>query len=97
MMCNKQNKARLKKILKLYEAEKIPLKDKLIHIHFLMNNCDWDAAKYEKDDFYGYIIFNGDTANAEWGHFSLSDLKALKNLDWVEVTCETEESWQAKT
>jgi hypothetical protein len=96
-MCSETKKERLKKILKLYETEKIPLKGKLIHIHFLMNNCDWYSAKYEKDDFWGYVIFNGDTTNAEWGHFSLTQLKALKNVDWIEVTCETEERWQAKT
>ena len=35
-MWNEPSKERLAKIPRLYETERIPLKDKLIHLHFLL-------------------------------------------------------------
>jgi len=93
-MWNEPSKARLTKIPKLYETEEIPLKDKLIHLHFFIGDCDWYVAEYENDRFWGYVILNGDTLNAEWGYFSFNDLKNIKIHGWTEIDCEPEKNWK---
>ena len=93
-MWNTPSKERLAKIPKLYETEHIPLKDKLIYLHFFIAGCDWYIAEYDGNDlFWGFAILNNDHHNAEWGYISFNELKALK-LKWLEVDCETEEVWQ---
>ena len=95
-MWNTPTKQRLAKIPKLYETENVPLKDKLIHLHFFIAGCDWYVAEYEGEDtFFGYSILNGDQEMAEWGYISFDELKELK-LKWLEVDCETEEAWHVR-
>ena len=93
-MWNEPSEARLAKIPKLYETENIPLKDKLIYLHFFIGGCDWYAAEYEDDRFWGYVILNEDILNAEWGYFSFNDLKNIKISGCLEIDCETEKCWR---
>lgn len=96
-MWNEPSKERLAKIPKLHETENIPLADKLIYLHFFIAGSDWFIAEYDGDDlFWGYAILNGDYINAEWGYISFSELKAIKINEWLEVDCETEESWKIR-
>lgn len=68
----------LSKVPKLYGTESVPVKDKLIHLHFFIGGCDWFVAEYDGEDlFFGYAILNGDLDNAEWGYISFSELKEL--------------------
>jgi hypothetical protein len=53
-MWNEPDKEQLLKIPKLYETEDVPLKDKLIHLHFFIGGCDWHVAEYD-----GEYIFLG--------------------------------------
>jgi hypothetical protein len=41
---------KLAKLPKLYETEKIPLKDKPIYIHFFVGDCDWFISEYDGED-----------------------------------------------
>ena len=78
-------RSRLDKIPRLYENENIPAEDKIIHLHFFIGGCDWYVAEFDGDDtFFGYVVINGDQANAEWGYFSFSELMGVK-LGMVEV------------
>ena len=43
-MWNEPTKEQLAKIPGLYETEGIPLKDKLIYLHFFIGGCDWYVA-----------------------------------------------------
>jgi hypothetical protein len=96
-MWNEPGKARLSKIPKLYETEKTPLTDKMIYLHFFIASCDWYITEYDGEDlFWGYAILNGDYVNAEWGYISFSELKTIKINGWLEVDCETEESWKIR-
>jgi len=95
-MWNEPSKTRLARIPKLYETEEIPLKDKLIHLHFFIGSCDWYVAEYENDRFWGYVILHDDTLNAEWGYFSFHDLKNIKINGYFEIDCETEKLWKIK-
>jgi len=95
-MWNEPTKERLACIPRLYETESIPIKDKIIHLHFFIGNCDWYVAECDGDDiFYGYAILNGDTENSEWGYISFGELKAI-NIGGFEVDCELQEHWQLR-
>ena len=96
-MWNIPTKQRLTKIPKLYETEHVPLKEKLIYLHFFIGGCDWYVAEYDgKDLFWGFAILNNDLQNAEWGYISFSELKSIKIQNWLEIDCETEEVWQVR-
>ena len=85
-MWNKPSSEELNKIPKFYETESIPLKEKIIYMHFFIGGCDWYAAEYdsEKQLFFGFAILNNDYEMAEWGYFSLKELCELK-ISFLEV------------
>lgn len=92
-MWNEPTQERLSRIPRLYETESILIKDKLIHLHFFIGGCDWYVAEHDGDDlFFGYAILNNDTANAEWGYVSFTELKEI-NIHSIEIDCELEEHW----
>ena len=94
-MWNVPSKERLAMIPKLYETEKVPLRDKLIHLHFFIGGCDWYVAEFDGDDlFWGFAILNNDYEMAEWGYISFSELKSIKVKGWLEIDCELEEYWR---
>ncbi len=86
-MWNTPTEEELAKIPRLYETENIPLRDKIIHLHFFIGGCDWYIAEYspEEDLFWGYAILNGDTENAEWGYISFKELRELVVGPGIEV------------
>jgi len=85
-MWNKPPKEELAKIPAFYLTEEVPLKEKMIHMHFFIGGCDWYAAEYspEEELFFGFAILNSDLQNAEWGYFSLQELCDLK-VKFLEV------------
>ena len=96
-MWNEPSKKRLAKIPRLYETEHVPLKDKLIHLHFFIGGCDWFVAEYDGEDlFWGFAILNNDLQNAEWGYISFSELKDIKIQGCFEIDCELEEYWKVQ-
>jgi len=96
-MWNIPTKERLSRIPKLYETEHVPLKEKLIVLHFFIAGCDWYIVEYDGDDiFWGFAILNEDYELAEWGYVSFSELKSIKLKGWLEVDCEVEDAWLVK-
>ncbi len=95
-MWNEPTKERLNKIPKLYETENIPLRDKLVHLHFFIEGSDWFICEYDDDLFFGFAILNNDYQMAEWGYVSFSELKSIKVNGWLEIDCELEEFWKVK-
>lgn len=78
-MWNTPTSEQLEKIPKLYETEAIPIKEKIVHAHFFYGSSDWWAIEFDgKDTFFGYCILNGDTQYAEFGYFTLSELKGVR-------------------
>ncbi|MGV8080329.1 MAG: DUF2958 domain-containing protein [Syntrophales bacterium] len=95
-MWNIPSEERLARIPRLYETEPIPLRKKIIHLHFFIANCDWYVAEYDGIDlFFGYA-FLGDHACAEWGYFSFTELKSITIDGWLEIDCELEEYWKVR-
>ncbi|MCP3904636.1 MAG: DUF2958 domain-containing protein [Planctomycetes bacterium] len=66
----------------LYATDSTPVAEKLIHEHFFLGGSDWYAAEYcpRRRLFFGFVILNGDRANAEWGYFGLDELRAVAIL-----------------
>jgi len=96
-MWNEPSVERLRKVPRLYETENVPLKEKLIELHFFIGGCDWYIVEHDGEDlFWGFAILNGDYEMAEWGYVSFRELKAIKLMGWLEVDCETQEAWKVK-
>ena len=85
-MWNKPTSEELSKIPGLYSAEHIPLKEKVIYMHFFLGGCDWYASEYEPESrlFFGFAILNNDLEMAEWGYFSLEELSDIK-IQFLEI------------
>jgi len=79
-MWNGPSEEELRRLPRLYETEPVPVQDKIVHMHFFVSGCDWYACEYDpaRRIFFGFVILNNDTQNAEWGTFSLDELGALK-------------------
>lgn len=87
-MWNGPTPEQLAKLPKLYETEKVPLKDKPIYVHFFIGDCDWFISEYDSEDlFFGYAII-GNPAFAEWGYISFTELKQIRIPPGIEVDCE---------
>lgn len=95
-MWNEPSEERLSQIPRLYETEMTPLQEKLIYLHFFIGDSDWYVAEYDGVDlFFGYAILGGEVLNAEWGFMSLSEMKDIE-IGWLEINCETEDSWRIR-
>jgi hypothetical protein len=90
-MWNVPNKERLERIPRLYETEKIPLQEKIVHLHFFIFGCDWYVIEGRGDDvFWGFAVLNDDLEMAEFGYFSFQEMKDI-NIRGIEIDCELEE------
>ncbi len=97
-MWNIPSQDRLDKIPRLYETEPVALQDKMIHLHFFIGGCDWYVAEYDGEDlFWGFACLNGDLQNAEWGYVSFRELQEIQVQGWLEIDCETEDSWRIRS
>jgi len=54
-MWNEPTPEQLAKLPKLYETEKVPLKDKPIYIHFFIGDCDWFVSEYDGEDLFFWL------------------------------------------
>ena len=94
-MWNVPTQEELDRIPRLYQTEDIPLKDKLIYLHFFIGSCDWFIAEYDGEDmFWGYAILNGDHDMAEWGYISFTEMKEVKIRGWLEI--DRDINWQIR-
>jgi len=86
-MWAKPTKRDLERIPKLYSTKDVKTGDKIVHGHFFVASCDWWVTEFDHEDgdtFFGFVCL-GDQQNAEWGYFSLSELKEIKLRGMFEV------------
>jgi len=96
-MWNEPTTERLAKLPRIYETEEVPLKDKLVHLHFFVAGCDWYICETDRRDLmWGFCILNNDYDMAEWGYVSLAELRDIKVGGWLEVDCEPENLWEVR-
>jgi len=94
-MFNKPTAAQLATIPQLYQTEDIPLKLKLIHLHFFIGGSDWYVMEFDgKDTFWGFVILNGDYEMAEFGYISFDELKSIRVNGWQEI--DYDRYWQVR-
>ena len=85
-MWNEPTEKQLAELPGLYATEEVALKDKELLMHFFLGSNDWYVCEFDGQDiFFGYVILNGDIEMAEWGYFSLSELKPLRVPPGIEV------------
>ena len=78
-MWSEPTEKQLAKLPALYTTEKVKIGDKKVMMHFFLGSCDWYAVEFDGEDrFFGFAILNGDTEMAEWGYFSLAEIKDIK-------------------
>jgi hypothetical protein len=85
-MWNKPTQQELAKLPAFYTTENVPLKDKVIRMHFFVGGCDWYAVEYDPDSqmFFGFVILNNDLEMSEWGYFSLEELDEIR-ITFIQV------------
>lgn len=67
----------LGRIPRLYCTEGQRAEEKIIRGHFFLGPYDWYVAEFDGEDlFFGFVNLN-DPDMAEWGYFSLSELRQL--------------------
>ena len=77
-MFNEPSAQVLNALPRLYTDEDTPTEDKIIHLHFFIGGCHWYATEFDGDDlFFGFANLN-DPEMAEWGYFSLVELKTIR-------------------
>ncbi|MBT6340285.1 MAG: DUF2958 domain-containing protein [Desulfobacula sp.] len=97
-MWNEPSKERLDKVPRLNETQEISLKEKMIHLHFFLGDCDWFVSEFDgQDKFFGFVCLNGDLEMAEWGYFGFADLKSIRIGQGFEVDCEIERFWKVRS
>lgn len=85
-MINPPTREQLQKLPELYATEKIPFAEKLIHLHFAVDQCHWWAMEFDGHDiFFGYVLLYGLRQDAELGYFTLSELMGIKLAGIMEV------------
>jgi hypothetical protein len=93
-MWNEPGPDMLAKLPALYSSDDKPLQEIVVHMHFFMGGSDWFVAKFDGDDrFFGFVILNNDFEMAEWGYFSLHELKVIRVH---EVEVDRDLHWQAR-
>jgi len=78
-MWNEPTEVELAKVPRLYETESIPVKDKIVHIHFFLASSDWYIVEFDGEDiFFGFACLNNWKDLAEWGYISFKELRELR-------------------
>ncbi len=76
----------LNSLPKLYDTEEIPVKEKLIQLHFYIGNTDFFIIEYDgKNAFWGFVILNGDYEMAEFGYIDFQELRSIRVNGWQEI------------
>ena len=68
----------------------------MIHLYFYLKNSEWFVFEFNGHDiFFGFVCLNGDIEMAEFGYFSLTELKPINVNGW-EIYCVPEIFWKIR-
>ena len=94
-MWNEPTRQELDALPAFYSTENIPVEDTNIQMHFFIGGCDWYVTEFDGEGlFFGFVILNQDYRNAEWGYFSLEELKGIKVSPGFEI--DRDLHWQVR-
>lgn len=74
----------INKLPPLKKVHRLPPEKRIIHLHFVFLSCHWYVAAWVEDMgddivFYGFVNLD-DTVMAEWGDFTLSQLREIRKF-----------------
>ena len=85
-MINIPTREQLHQLPRLNETEKIPPEDKVVHLHFQVDQCHWWVMEWDREDtFFGFVLLYGLSQYAEFRHFTLSELLEIKVSGCLEI------------
>ena len=88
-MWNQPNRQTLNSLPSLNETEKVPLKEKIVHLHFYIGSTDFFIIEYGRENtFWGFVILNGDYEMAEFGYIDFQELRSIRANGWQEIDCD---------
>ena len=77
-MLNAPTRNELAALPRLFSTKAIPAGEKVIHMRFFLPGYAWYIVEFNgSDTFMGFIVMDGDTANAEWAYFTFSELQGI--------------------
>lgn len=90
--------AALAAIPDLYETERTPLVEKIVHAHYFVGSCDWYVMELDRKEYriaFGWANL-GDDQNAELGYFDLEELAqvAVRHPSGLTLRVERDLHWQ---
>jgi hypothetical protein len=95
-MINEPTAEQLAKVPGLYETEHISIQDKIIYAHFFIGDSHWFLTEYDKQGLaFGFCILNGNFEMAEWGFFSMEELRTINIFGVFQV--EYDVLWEPKS
>lgn len=87
-MLNRPTRQQLVRIPRLRETKRIPMEEKVIYLHFFLNNFHWLIVEYDGEDiFWGFSILDNNCKIAERGYISFTELQLIRD-NGREVDCE---------
>jgi hypothetical protein len=82
----------------LYSTEDVPLKDKIIHLHYFIGGSDWYVSEFDKATglAFGFAVLNFQSQDSEWGYSNLYDLERLELSQGDERIVNRDLRWEPK-
>jgi len=94
-MWNEPSKQKLNRLPNMYSTEEIPVKEKLVYLHFFIGNTDFYICEFNGTDaLWGFVILNGDMEMAEFGYINYEEIKSIRVNGWQEIECD--QYWQIR-
>jgi hypothetical protein len=64
----------------LYATEDVPLRDKVIHLHYFLGGSDWYICEFDKNTglAFGFAVLNFQSQDSEWGYSNLYEQERLE-------------------
>jgi hypothetical protein len=86
IMINIPTREQLQQLPRLYETENISPEDKVVHLHFQVDQSHWWVMEWDGyDTFFGFVLLYGWSQYAEFGYFTLSELLEIKVGGCIEI------------
>lgn len=59
------------------------IQESTVYIHYFYGETHWFVTEYhdDHDEFFGYVVLNGDTQNSEPGYFSVPEILSVKGIE----------------
>ncbi len=59
------------------------IKEAIVYAHYFYGDTHWFITEYldESDEFFGYVVLNGDTQNSEAGYISIPEILKIKGIE----------------